>query len=449
MFIKESKDNSDDWMAALLSLPIFQCLPPTKLQKIILSLEAVDFIKGEVIIEQGSVGDYYYLIKSGQCLCTRKSSPTAKEIKLNQLKTGDTFGEDALLSGEPRDLTITALTDVSLLRLDKQQFISLIKEPSLTFVDFIEMQEAMKQGAILMDVRTPDEYKKHHLDGSINEPFFSLRMQLKTLDREKPYIVVCSDGRISEAAAFLLRRHKIDATILKGGIAGVISESENGDVETIADRPENIDQVDSVEHSASPTESPLQAVFFQHFEQSVDDCCRQIEVEFGFQLGKNREKMSKDQYLKLLEYLRSVRKEIRQNYLTKVSDIFNESYRKTVNDPIEPLDFSGVSLMSGDAVEENHVVTLIIRQCEHLFYEELTRLNRRFAIQSGKQTIVDNQNPISPEKLIRALAEVIKPLKLNTDSRIALYKTFEVNVFSQLGFVYRELLNSAKLPVGT
>jgi rhodanese-related sulfurtransferase len=311
------------------------------------------------------------------------------------------------------------------------------------------MQEAMKQGAILMDVRTPDEYKKHHLDGSINEPFFSLRMQLKTLDREKPFIVVCEDGRISEAAAFLLRRHKIDATILKGGIAGVISELENGDVETIADRFENFDRVDSVDHSASSAESTLQAVFFQHFEPSVDDCCRQIEVEFGFQLGKNREKMSKDQYLKLLEYLRSVRKEIKQNYLTKVSDIFNESYRKTANAPTEPLDFSGVSLMSGDAVEENHVITLIIRQCEHLFYEELTRLNRLFAIQSGKQAIADSQNPISPEKLIRALAEVVNLLKLKADSRIALYKTFEVNVFSQLGFVYRELLNTAKLPVGT
>jgi rhodanese-related sulfurtransferase len=245
MLTEETKDNSVDWMTALLVSPIFQSFPPTKLQKILMSFEAVDFKKDDVIIEQGNEGDYYYLIKNGQCLCTRKSSVNAKEIKLRQLTTGDTFGEDALLSGEPRDLTITALTDVSLLRLDKQSFVSLIKEPSLIFVNFLEMQQAMKQGATLIDVRTPDEYKKHHLDGSINEPFFSLRMQLKTLNREKPFIVVCSDGRISEAAAFLLRKNKFEVTILQGGMASVIPQSKNDsdltdtNNETTVGSPEN------------------------------------------------------------------------------------------------------------------------------------------------------------------------------------------------------------------
>ena len=221
MFIEDTKVSSDDWMTALLRSPIFQYLPPTKLQKTLMSLEAVDLKKDDIILEQGSEGDYFYIIKNGQCLCTRKSSANAKEIKLRQLTTGDSFGEDALLSGEPRDLTITALTDISLLRLNKQQFLSLIKEPSLTFINYLDMQEAVKQGAILMDVRTPDEYEIHHLDGSINQPFFSLRVQLSSLNRDRPFIVVCSDGRISEAAAFLLRRHNIEATILKGGIYGI------------------------------------------------------------------------------------------------------------------------------------------------------------------------------------------------------------------------------------
>ncbi|MDP1670733.1 MAG: hypothetical protein Q8L63_01475, partial [Alphaproteobacteria bacterium] len=39
-----------------------------------------------------------------------------------------------------------------------------IKEPSLTFITYIDMQEAVKQGAILLDVRTPDDYENHHLD---------------------------------------------------------------------------------------------------------------------------------------------------------------------------------------------------------------------------------------------------------------------------------------------
>jgi len=224
MLIEETQDNPDDWMTALLRSPIFQRLPPTNLQKILMSLEAVFFRKGEVIVDQGDVGDYYYLIKNGRCELTRRPSPNAKEIKLAELAAGDTFGEDSLLSDAPRNVTITALTDISLLRLNKQQFVSLIKEPSLSFVSYVQMQEAVKQGAILLDVRSPDDYKNDHLDGSINEPFFSLRMQLKTLNRQKPIIVVCGDGKTSEAAVFLLLRHKINAVILRGGMAGINPE---------------------------------------------------------------------------------------------------------------------------------------------------------------------------------------------------------------------------------
>jgi rhodanese-related sulfurtransferase len=218
MVIDETEGDPDDWMTALLKSPIFQRLPPANLQKILMGLEVIHFKKGETIVEQGGTGDYYYLIKNGHCLLTRKPSPNAKEIKLAQLTNGDTFGEDALLSGAPRNVTIAALTDVSLLRLDKKQFISLIKEPSLRFVDYAGMQEAVKQGAVLLDVRSQDDYENQHLDGSISAPFFSLRMQLKTLSHEKQVVVVCQDGKVSEAAAFLLLRNKIEAMILRGGM---------------------------------------------------------------------------------------------------------------------------------------------------------------------------------------------------------------------------------------
>lgn len=224
MVIDEIEDDPDDWMSALLRSPVFQRLPPANLQKILLSLEAVQYKPGEIILEQGGTGDYYYLIKSGQCLLSRKPSPNAKEIKLAQLGKDDTFGEDALLSGAPRNVTITALTDITLLRLDKNRFVSLIKEPSLKFVDYEGMQTAIKQGAVLLDVRSQDEYEKQHLEGSINAPFFSLRMQLKTFSHNKPVVVVCRDGKISEAAAFLLLKNKIEAVILKGGMESLIPD---------------------------------------------------------------------------------------------------------------------------------------------------------------------------------------------------------------------------------
>jgi len=250
MVIDETEGDSNDWMTALLRSPIFQRLPPANLQKILMTLEAVHFKTGETIIEQGSVGDYYYLIKNGQCLLTRKPTPNAKEIKLAQLTNGDTFGEDALLSGAPRNVTITALTDIVLLRLDKQQFISLIKEPSLKFVDYEGVQETIKKGALLLDVRTPDEYENHHLEGSMNAPFFSLRMQLKTLSPEKPVVVVCQDGKVSEAAAFLLLRNKIDAMILRNGMEGLAASASSLEIKPDI-TPETENKASPFNHSKS------------------------------------------------------------------------------------------------------------------------------------------------------------------------------------------------------
>ena len=223
--IDDTKVDSDDWLKGLFSSPIFQRLSPINLQKIMMNFEGINFTKDEVILDQGSSGNYYYLIKSGQCLCTRKSSQNAKKIKIRQLGPGDTFGEDALISDGPRDLTITALTDISLLRLDKQQFLSLIKEPSIKFINYKEIQGKADLGAVLLDVRTPEEYFSHHLKGSINAPFFSLRMKIKTLNREKLYIVVCAEGKISEAAVYLLLNHNFEAKVLKNGMAGVVTEN--------------------------------------------------------------------------------------------------------------------------------------------------------------------------------------------------------------------------------
>ncbi len=218
MIVNEPEENDNDWMTTLLKSPIFRALPPANLQRIIMELQAVNYTKGEFIIRQGEPGDFYYLIKSGQCLITRKPSANAKDIKLGQLRSQDTFGEDSLLSGEPRNVSVIALSDVSLLQLNKESFIKLIKTPSLKYVSFQQAQNEIAKGALLMDVRSPDEYQSSHLKNSTNIPFFSLRMHLKTLNKKQPVIVACNDGKTSEAAAFLLLRNKISASILEGGI---------------------------------------------------------------------------------------------------------------------------------------------------------------------------------------------------------------------------------------
>ncbi len=226
--IEEDESDSQDWMAALLKAPIFQNLTPANLQKILINLKDIKFSKGATILEQGRTDDYYYLIKSGTCLLTHKPSPEAKEIKLAQIGKGNTLGEDALIFDTPRTETITALTDVALVRLNKQQFIDLIKDPSLRFVDFFEMQQILMTGATMLDIRTASEYRERHLNSSINIPFLSLKARYKMLPSENPVIIIGNDDdKTSEAAAFLLIKHRYSAFVLRGGINDISVAAEN------------------------------------------------------------------------------------------------------------------------------------------------------------------------------------------------------------------------------
>ncbi len=209
---------SGDWMTTLLKSPIFQRLPAANLQKVLTSLEEIHVAAGESVLKQGDRGDYYYIIKQGRCSLTRKPYKNAKEIKLAELKTTDTFGEDSLISGAPRNVDITMLTDGILLRLSKENFLEFVKGPVIQTVTIDQATSEFEKGGVLLDVRVPDDYERAHIKGSRNVPFFSLRMQITSLDPAKRLIVICEDGNTSEAATFQLIRFGFDAVVLKGGI---------------------------------------------------------------------------------------------------------------------------------------------------------------------------------------------------------------------------------------
>jgi len=247
-----------DWMSALLKSPIFQRLPAMNLQQVIMSLQEVNLEKGEVLFHQGDPGDYYYLVREGRCTLSRKASERAKEIILLELGENETFGEDSLLSGKPRSMTITAATDMVLSRIDKERFIKLIKNPALKYITYPELlhEQAKDLAPIILDIRPVNEYNEAHIEGCRNLPFFSLRMYIKELKKEsKRVIIICADGTLSEAAAFTLIKNKIDAVILKGGMQNTPKNISHPGEATFA-----IDDNDQKSH-----------IFFERDESSTTD----------------------------------------------------------------------------------------------------------------------------------------------------------------------------------
>ena len=250
--IVDEPESDDDWMTILLESPLFRALPPANLQQIIINLEPIIVEKDDFIIKQGDEADYYYLIEKGLCLVSYQTEE-GKQNNIAQLKPQDTFGEDSIISGKPRNVSIIALTKVALFRIDKQNFIDLIQKPALHFIEHVDVTEKLDQGAILIDVREAEDYKAHHLPRSINTPFLKLRNQIKFFEEDKNIILVCNNQDVSSAAAFLLLRNNFTALIVKGGMENEPKnqESKPKASQPIAEQSEPIKAVENPQQQAN------------------------------------------------------------------------------------------------------------------------------------------------------------------------------------------------------
>ena len=74
----------------------------------------------------------------------------------------------------------------------------------------------LKRGAVIVDVRTRNEYSSAAREGSINIPLDELKNGLKRLDRDKPVILCCASGTRSGLAAKLLKSQGFTTVINAG-----------------------------------------------------------------------------------------------------------------------------------------------------------------------------------------------------------------------------------------
>jgi len=219
--LEEDLAESDDWMTVLLQTKAFHRIPPANIQAIFLRMQRVDYAPGEVIIRQGDEGDYFYVIAKGKCAVTRETPLSREGIKLAELGVGDSFGEEALISDARRNATITAMTDVVVMRLNRDDFLTLMNEPLLERVDKSKAEFIVARGGKWLDVRLPSEYDHDHLPGALNVPLYFLRLKLKSLDRNTPYVVYCDTGRRSSAAAYILAERGFQAYVLNDGMKSI------------------------------------------------------------------------------------------------------------------------------------------------------------------------------------------------------------------------------------
>lgn len=194
-------------------------MPMANISLLLQRIEAIDVRNGDVIIREGDDGDYYYLIDSGRARVTRSVGDV--ELPLAQLKAGDVFGEEALISDARRNATVTMASNGTLLRIGRQDFLALLKEPLLHRIDYKHAVRFVEQGAIWLDVGSPPEHRYDRLNGAMNIPLNDIRNAIGVLDRNRKYITYCQSGRRSAAAAFIMTQAGYDVQVLDGGLWSV------------------------------------------------------------------------------------------------------------------------------------------------------------------------------------------------------------------------------------
>lgn len=83
------------------------------------------------------------------------------------------------------------------------------------------IREALQNGAQLIDVRTPEEFRSGSVKGAKNIPLQILQSKLDMLDKEKPVVVFCRSGSRSGMAKSILESNGFKNVINAGGISEI------------------------------------------------------------------------------------------------------------------------------------------------------------------------------------------------------------------------------------
>jgi CRP-like cAMP-binding protein len=221
-------DVTGDWMTTLLQTKAFHRIPPANIQAIFMRMQRINYRAGDIVIKQGTEGDYFYVVVAGKCIVTRETPLNKEGIKLAELAPGDSFGEEALIAEAKRNATVTMASDGTLMRLGKNDFQTLLNEPLLQWVDQDKAREIVAKGGKWLDVRLPSEYQNFRIDGAVNIPLYFIRLKLNALDKNTQYVVCCDTGRRSSAAAYILSERGFEAYVLRGGLGATDAARARG-----------------------------------------------------------------------------------------------------------------------------------------------------------------------------------------------------------------------------
>lgn len=95
------------------------------------AMEIREFKGGDEVIKQGDDGEELFIVSTGNLTCTKLFPDSTEPTFLKEYKTGEVFGELALMYNAPRAASITAKNDSQCFVLDRDTFNHIVKTAAI------------------------------------------------------------------------------------------------------------------------------------------------------------------------------------------------------------------------------------------------------------------------------------------------------------------------------
>jgi CRP-like cAMP-binding protein len=109
-------------LLAQTDIPLFRVLPKRHLRRVARVAELEQHVGSVEIVRAGTPGDAFHVIVDGEAEYRSLDGDTGT------LHPGDYFGELALIDGAPRAASVTAVGELTTLRIGRPAFLKLLKE---------------------------------------------------------------------------------------------------------------------------------------------------------------------------------------------------------------------------------------------------------------------------------------------------------------------------------
>lgn len=160
----------------------FERVPDAAMKRLAANVESLELNPNTIVIQQGEVGDAFYMIAAGSVEILNAPD----ETHLNLLAAGEWFGDFALLDDQPRSASVRTVTPTKLLVMPKADFIQLVTTYPLVLHELATVsQQRLRQRdrAYLAEVET----RARQL-----EQLYSTALDItRHLDRDRALEAIC------------------------------------------------------------------------------------------------------------------------------------------------------------------------------------------------------------------------------------------------------------------